>query len=431
MNTKKKIKKITLFFALCTLMYGCSGDTDSLQSEVNQTGQGEVQENIALNPEKTTMLKSNSDSIVRYKLIASGKNRENTLFVELSSGRPGTLTEGTYDFHTGKPEGNVPGIIYGMVLPDNGKPTGITGGSVVLKEGKAGKYEATLRLDTENGKKLDETLYIDGIAEEKKHGSAKVEAASTCAGCTDNFQTWVSEAEARSWAARYAPYVKFDQAASTYPDDIEVIWNASTNRDCGQQLVLSDQSIIENRNTGFTTYFDVQISPDDSRRVFIDYWWAYARQPNCIGDTGGHDYDWEHVVIQFNRNTWTPSTITFFQHGGWYTQNLTTNRDEVYVGKVAHGAYHDSGGIGGCLYYADYRNPGITVDIANNLYQLRCSDPILSADVNWGRPGKSPLWRARDYWNFAPCKGDNPLGTHGCARGDYKDTALGGIERSF
>lgn len=122
-----------------------------------------------------------------------------------------------------------------------------------------------------------------------------------------------------------------------------------------------------------------------SRTEYVMYWWFYGWNNYCGGTWGGeHHADWERVNVkvvdgQLDR-------VMFFQHSGWYTKNpfgyeaweLHLNPDGVfeggprqagvpgeyhpfvYVGKAAHGSYHDSGGGAGstCCYWQDYRNPG-------------------------------------------------------------------------
>ncbi len=35
-------------------------------------------------------------------------------------------------------------------------------------------------------------------------------------------------------------------------------------------------------------------------KVFIEYWLLYKLQENCVGDTGGHDYNLEHIIVQYS-----------------------------------------------------------------------------------------------------------------------------------
>ena len=82
--------------------------------------------------------------------------------------------------------------------------------------------------------------------------------------------------------------------------------------------------------------------------------------------------------------------VTYFFHGQWYTRQSgnyptwpagTGERPVVYVGKLAHGSYHNqehSGWMAGtphhCCEYADYRNPNggtIWANLQDNLVSLR------------------------------------------------------------
>ena len=82
------------------------------------------------------------------------------------------------------------------------------------------------------------------------------------------------------------------------------------------------------------------------------------------------------------------SRVAFYQHGGWYSreaggfETVEGTHPVAYVGKNAHGSFHDSGGSGGCLYFEDFRNPGgndYRMDTWNHLVPLT-------------RGGGSPAW---------------------------------------
>jgi hypothetical protein len=355
------------------------------------------------------------------------KAKNDALYLDLTADNINDIS-GVYNFNTAQTSSRK--LDYGMLVLKN-NVIGITNGSIRIAATDNTHFMLSYHLQTEEGKWFEGETAIDFVQNTNK---TKATTSYYCPNCVDNYDKAITASEALSMAQRFAPIWKFDQSAPTLPDDIETIWNAAGNKSCGSTLTLDNRSIINAKNLNFTTYFDVQVSPADSRRVFIDYWLVYARQDNCIGSTGGHDFDWEHVVVQFNRSTWTRSTVTYFQHTGYYTKSMNADNPEVYIGKIAHGSYHNSGGNGtACCYWEDWRNPGSVVNAANKLYQFRCTNDAMAFDGNWGSPGKSPLYRTRDYWNFSPCKGSKlKLCTEsGCYASDYTSTKIGSISNGF
>lgn len=176
---------------------------------------------------------------------------------------------------------------------------------------------------------------IQSLSAKTKAVSVAAAATASCA-CAES-ATKVTGAQAEAWAKQFAPLAKFDRSAPDYPTTVEDIW-ANTDPAsivCGGKLVLLNDD--PPRSLNFPTYYDVLAHPNDANKVFIDYWMLYKRQSNCIGSTGGHDYDLEHMVVQFNKVTQRVLTVTYFQHKGWYTKDWRNvdpaTRIEVYVGK--------------------------------------------------------------------------------------------------
>jgi hypothetical protein len=102
----------------------------------------------------------------------------------------------------------------------------------------------------------------------------------------------------------------------------------------------------------------------------IQYRWFYGWQPNCDSCTDEFDQrhiaDWEQIVVTTSEDRQEIAAVTYYQHSGWYTKihgegnpNFPTENGHpvVYVGKTAHGSYHNSGGNGTIFYYGDFRNP--------------------------------------------------------------------------
>ncbi len=437
----KKIFLNTLSLILFLLLTWQCNNTETIPSQSNYLEVDGTDVNLK-NVSVLNVTGVSNPEVTTYKIVVTPDAStaeiedvlpENALYIEVSADANNKL-KGRFGFnYLETEEGFGNKIIYAMMISE-GKVIGITDGSIEIKEVEESVYQINYDLVTENNASLKGEMPIDICPNEL--GTGLKAATDYCSGCNDNYNgngLGVTSSEALAMAKRYAPIWKFDNAASTFPDNITTIWKASGNKSCGSKLTLDDRSIITKKNLNFNTYFDVQVSPEDDRRVFIDYWVIYARQPNCTGNSGGHDYDWEHIVVQFNRTNWNRSTVTYFQHSGSFTKRLNSDHPTVFVGKVGHGSYDNSGGSGGCCYWADYRNPGDVVNAENHLYQLRCSNSKMAFNGDWGNSGKGPLYRGRDYWNFDPCEGSRlRLCTEsGCYRSDYRSTRLGKIERGF
>ena len=148
----------------------------------------------------------------------------------------------------------------------------------------------------------------------------------------------------------YIPTFHFDRANKCYPT------SCSNNGQC------SDFS--SNAPVYYRSY---ECSND---RYAITYWLFYGMQKACFLSFGSHDNDWEHVTVNFIRSgpNWAQDSVVFHQHGGHYTRMAKYGKAsaDVYVGKIAHGSYHNTccgGGCdeychGGCEYFHDFRNPG-------------------------------------------------------------------------
>lgn len=271
----------------------------------------------------------------------------------------------------------------------------------------------------------------------KMQSDAEIAATAAAAPCScSESSTKVSGTSAQAWATQFAPLIKFDRASPDYPTTVENIFTSSDPATivCGGKLALIERTVP--RSKDFPTYYDVQVHPSDADRIFIDYWWAYKRQENCFSNLGGHDYDLEHVVIQFRQSTQRIISVTYFQHGGYYTKDYRSKaagtRVQAWVGKFAHGMYHFGSSITlpgyECAYWGDYRNPNGTQDevlTGNRLVQMSCGATEFNFSGNWGDPGKGPLFRDRAYWNFPACYGsDGPFGQDGCSACDFGNTKL-------
>ena len=176
------------------------------------------------------------------------------------------------------------------------------------------------------------------------------------------------------------------------------------------------------------TYYKV-ISDIDSTvptgprgRLRIAYWWFYGFQTYCNparygAEAGEHHGDWEHIIVTTDPDRTRADAVTYSFHGDWYTRrwkgfDSVEGHPVVYVGKLAHGNYHDdthSGWLAGtpsqCCEYADYRNPTRNSKWYNtyqNLVSLRGSEPWMLAD----RIGSDVSYNGRECrvvpWRWGP-----------------------------
>jgi len=146
------------------------------------------------------------------------------------------------------------------------------------------------------------------------------------------------------------------------------------------------------------TYFKVISDVDslDNGRLLIAYWWYYGWQRPCNlwpeGPDGAHHGDWEHIIVCTTPDRTDVQAVVYAQHSGHYTrlpggfEALPGGAPVVYVGKVAHGSFHNSckapecidipGLI--CMYYGDFRNPSLGTwwDTSSNLVSLRSESEL-------------------------------------------------------
>lgn len=233
----------------------------------------------------------------------------------------------------------------------------------------------TAALSEEGGGKFiaPQSMYVAGIR---------------CSGSNcDNKQFYLCQADSGgpsfdldAMAAEFAPRLRFDQEFGTgsgdgrkcFPSDAGAYYALRAQGYTPQSLCNQDYSTIANNEVP-VYYMAERVG---TNAVMIRYWYFYAWQSTCFLSAGSHAADWESMAVlvvdgQLMR-------VAYFQHGGWYTKERgsfeTTGTHPIgYVGKNAHGTYHDDGGSGGCLYFEDFRNPGSNdyrMDAWNNLVRL-------------------------------------------------------------
>ena len=204
----------------------------------------------------------------------------------------------------------------------------------------------------------------------------------------DNKQLYLCQAnnggptfDVKTLATRYAPRLRFDQEFSTgsgeqskcFPSDAATYFTQRAQGATSISLCNKDPATVrDNRVPAY--YVANQVG---TNTLLIRYWYFYAWQSTCFASAGSHAADWESMAVLVVDGKL--SRVAFYQHGGWYSREaggfeLVDGTHPVgYVGKNAHGTFHDSGGSGGCLYYEDFRNPGgndYRMDTWNNLVAL-------------------------------------------------------------
>jgi hypothetical protein len=241
-------------------------------------------------------------------------------------------------------------------------------------------------------------------------------------------------ADPAALAATYAPRLRFDQEfgsgsgkdSKCFPSDAAAYFAArKTGADpidlCNKSYQTIDAGAVP-------TYYTVE-QKCGSNIAIIRYWFFYSWQSACATvpifniKIGHHDADWESVAVKVVDGKL--DQVAFFQHGGWYTKKwgsfevVDGTHPVSYVGKNAHGDFHDSGGRGGCLYFDDFRNPGdpdMHMDTWRNLVLLHrdatapdwmtCTGDGCFDDVG------HPIEQQGDLCAFNGCNKD------GCSRSD-------------
>eukprot|EP01084_Bolivina_argentea_P238828 401275_1 len=179
-----------------------------------------------------------------------------------------------------------------------------------------------------------------------------------------------TDAEIRGYeqmlALKFAPILKFDGASSGkgFPCTASQVKGFYDNNVVPQTDVTeADANMYENTDiTKSETFFRVIECANGFK---IQYRWFYARQHECMSGEGAHFADWEWIIVHVSQNDLPEPgfSVSYFQHGHYYTLSYGQfyregNHPIVYVGKNAHGNYYDSNTFGGgCGYFYDYRNP--------------------------------------------------------------------------
>jgi hypothetical protein len=257
---------------------------------------------------------------------------------------------------------------------------------------------------------------------------------------------------------RFAPILKFDRAhkglpmsAETYFKNVmhpiikgkNITWTAGwngpkENRRLGIRCLWGrDECTRGMSNTDFQlllkgqipTYFRVISDRQAANRgrLRIVYWWFYGFQEPCNKskvfhlwkEDGAHHGDWEKIMVTTSPDRSYIEAVTYYFHGNHYTRRTghfftIGERPVVFVGKLAHGNYHNQeySGWGAktgleCCEYADYRNPvpsSVWKDTDKNLVSLSLdSESWMIAEQN----GSKYEYKGKEYkilgkWTWGP-----------------------------
>lgn len=249
-------------------------------------------------------------------------------------------------------------------------------------------------------------------------------------------------------AETFAPLLVFDQKQGEkehrcFPMDAGVYYDVRRKGypywpDCEPTCIIENMDYVPVFLGRIPTYYQYAAC---NGAEYVMYWWFYGYQPDCDGTSGEHPADWERICVkvvdgELNR-------VLFFQHGGQYTlfadnPDLELHDDRrpvVYVGAQQHGSYHDTGGIGGCCYFEDYRNPGPSgqwkeMHTWENLVRLSLDEDSPEWMKCWGPECwdgiTSPLRRG-SLCNLPGCVGEYECvagEAGGCTRGDINFSGI-------
>ena len=154
-------------------------------------------------------------------------------------------------------------------------------------------------------------------------------------------------------------------------NDIDNLWEGD-----------SEFSTLDEYNYKVPTYYKIRRCDWGTGQLRIEYRWFYGWQPDADHGCGqDHTADWEHIMVTTSEDRQGIAAITYYQHKGWYTRTIGRWKTEaghpvVYVGKTAHGSYHDDGGSGTCVYYEDWRNP------SSDSIWYTWETPLINLDVD-------------------------------------------------
>jgi hypothetical protein len=285
--------------------------------------------------------------------------------------------------------------------------------------------------------------------------------------------------------AKFAPLLKFTRFSGRfgYPMSAQPFFDALPKDANGVPVDQPGKTPVGIENTDISTLHGSSIPTcykmdQYKNQVRILYWFFYGYQHFCVGGLikdGFHNGDWEHVDVILSEDQKRVAAVGFYQHGGHYVRTIGqkgicspagTGRCEgnsgfytdgvrpvVYVGRGAHGNYHNANsflpGTTGkedpeafqCTYYGDYRDPMTSADdfdTSRNLIDLDGNqEPWLAKDRaqaqwHWGPDGVSnhpTQWSPFDAVHQSACQGTptyDGFNTNGC----YKSECIAGDDQA-
>jgi len=223
-------------------------------------------------------------------------------------------------------------------------------------------------------------------------------------------------------AAKFAPQMYFDRNADQFPMPVSKYWEISVFENGDENYrVLPNYSPSSDFDPS-TMGLQYSVARCEARTTIV-YWAFYKGQQKCfsLGPIGGgdHEGDWEQIMVDVSPDFQAIEKVVFAQHGGHYTKY--PNQIDVdysdggahvrtYSGKTSNGQYHDDGGLGGCLYFQDFRNIGDSGKYYNSWKDGKLEDAHTDTPYNnfkgwFGRDGiKGPATRRDDYCTRPDCK---------------------------
>jgi len=239
------------------------------------------------------------------------------------------------------------------------------------------------------------------------------------------------------YVVKFAPQLRFtkDSARWGYPMSAQTFFNALPKDANGVPIRTHGGGSVGVENNNFSTLRDGSIPTYFQERfigdqVRINYWWFSGYQHECIpvlAPQSAHNGDWEHVTVILKEDRSGIAAVSYYQHNGHYTRiagihgpcspagtgrcdgsggfDLDATHPIVYVGRIAHGNYHNTNRyLPGrdpnqpdpteCTYYGDIRDPRNSDDYLDSSRNL--------IDLDWNREPWIAKDRAPANWIWGP-----------------------------
>jgi hypothetical protein len=286
--------------------------------------------------------------------------------------------------------------------------------------------------------------------------NGKIDNLNGVLSCTGGAAPAPAPGSAPAIVVRYAPFLKFDSGAGSY--------GYPMSADTYYQKVVLGKNVTQMQNTDAASirpgnriplYYTIKYFGGQAR---IRYWIFYGYQAPCINvnGTGSHNGDWEDITVIVKTDGSGIAAVQFGQHGGRYMRiagprdapctavghcdgrhgfELSGTHPVAYIGRTAHGTFHDSSsGLaaapgGSCTYYGDSRDGrGPSMETWGNLVSLDGNaESWIAADRKqnfpWGPDGVNTHPTVAAF-PTASCTGDANQGLDNA--GCFKSECLSG-----